>query len=137
MHPGLSGAGAHAHAGPLPSPALIGGIQAGRSEFVTNPQAFTNGSGSDLRGWRELSFPFHIKRRRGREDNLRENSLLISIVSTLYSVSLTSPYIYIYMFFPITLFHLLAAMMHWTISPLAPQFASLQNGYKNFTYLPG
>ena len=46
------------------SPALIGGIQAGRSEFVTNPQRFTNGSGSDLKGWRELSFPFHITRKK-------------------------------------------------------------------------
>lgn len=75
-----------------PSPALLGGMQAGRSARVTTPHRFTNGSGSDLKGWRELSFPFHIKRKKKREggNNRKENCVLISIVWAFYSASLTS-----------------------------------------------
>ena len=111
-----------------PSPALLGGMQAGRSARVTTPLRFTNGSGSDLKGWRELSFPFHIKRKKKGEggNNLKENCVLISIVWTCYSAPHQSSRMTVFFF--ITLFHVLAAMAYGTISTPnpVPQFASLQ-----------
>lgn len=110
-----------------PSPALLGGMQAGRSARVTTLLRFTNGSGSDLKGWRELSFPFHIKRKKAEGgNNLKENCVLISIVWTCYSVPHQSSRMIVFFF--ITLFHVLAAMVYGTISTPnpVPQFPSLQ-----------
>ena len=113
---------------PRTHPRHLGGMQAGRGARVTTPHRFTNGSGSDLKGWRELSFPFHIKRKKKGEggNNLKENCVLTSIVWTCYSVPHQSSRMIVFFF--ITLFHLLAAMMYWTISSPhpAPQFPSLQ-----------